>query len=146
MPVIADAVNHACDALDGIKDGVLNDPRRCHFDPATLACKDGDAPTCLTTLKWMRSGSSGQGSHPDGDQLYPGLVPGGEAGPGGWANWITGAEPGRSGHANLGLPFFKFVVFEDPNWDYRTFKFDAAPGFDNDVDFTDAKVGRCSTP
>jgi feruloyl esterase len=142
VPVIADAVNNACDALDGVKDGVLNDPRRCHFDPSALLCKQGDAPTCLTAaqvdaVKKLWTGVRDA----DGDQLYPGLEPGGEAGPGGWANWITGSEPGRGGHSNLGIPFFKYVVFEDPNWDYRTFKFDAVNGFDNDVDFADAKVG-----
>ncbi|HYL34958.1 MAG TPA: tannase/feruloyl esterase family alpha/beta hydrolase, partial [Bryobacteraceae bacterium] len=141
VPLIADAVNNACDALDGIKDGVLNDPRRCHFDPATLACKQGDEPNCLTgaqveAVKKLWTGVR----NADGDQLYPGLLPGGEAGPGGWANWITGTEPGKGGHANLGIPFFKYVVFEDPNWDYHTFKFEAPPGFDNDVDFTDAKL------
>lgn len=40
--VIGNAVNAACDALDGIQDGILNDPRRCHFDPAVLTCKNGD--------------------------------------------------------------------------------------------------------
>jgi feruloyl esterase len=141
VPVVADAVNNACDALDGIKDGVLNDPRRCHFDPATLACKQGDAPNCLTVAQVEAVKKLWTGvRNADGDQLYPGLVPGGEAGPGGWANWITGTEPGKGGHANLGIPFFKYVVFEDPNWDYRTFKFDAPAGFDNDVDFTDAKA------
>ena len=77
----------------------------------------------------------------DGDQIYPGLVPGGEAGPGGWANWITGSKPGTGGHAGLGLPFFKFMVFDDPNWDFRTFRFEAKDGFDSDIDFTDAKLG-----
>jgi feruloyl esterase len=142
IQLLADAVNEACDALDGIKDGVLNDPRRCHFDPAVLACKQGDAPTCLTNAQVQSVKKLWAGVRTaDGDQLYPGLVPGGEAGPGGWANWITGPEPGRGGHANLGIPFFKFVIFDNPEWDYRTFKFDAAPGFDNDVDRADAKVG-----
>ncbi|MGB9467057.1 MAG: tannase/feruloyl esterase family alpha/beta hydrolase, partial [Candidatus Acidiferrum sp.] len=39
IPKIAKAVNAACDAKDGVTDGVLNDPRQCHFDPATLLCK-----------------------------------------------------------------------------------------------------------
>ena len=142
VPLIADAVNNACDALDGIKDGVLNDPRRCHFDPAALACKQGDAATCLTSAQveavkklWTGLRTS------DGDQLYPPLLPGGEAGPGGWANWVSGTGPGKSGHGNLGVPFLKFVIFENPDWDYRTFKFDAPQGLDNDIDFADAKVG-----
>ena len=76
-----------------------------------------------------------------GEQIYPGLLPGGESGPGGWGNWITGSQPGVNGHANLGLPFFKYIVFEDPNWDVRSFKFETAPGFDNDVQFIDYKLG-----
>ena len=91
IPAIADAVNDACDALDGVKDGVLNDPRRCHFDPSVLLCKGSDNSTCLTAaqvdaVKKLYAGYR----NADGDQIYPGLVPGGEAGPGGWANWITG--------------------------------------------------------
>ena len=42
------AVLQACDSLDGVKDGVLEDPTRCHFDPEALACKGGDGPSCLT--------------------------------------------------------------------------------------------------
>ena len=48
IPTIAHAVNEACDAADGVKDGVLNDPRKCHFNPATLLCKEGDSASCLT--------------------------------------------------------------------------------------------------
>jgi feruloyl esterase len=142
IPAIAEAVNNACDALDGVKDGVLNDPRRCHFDPAVLLCKGSDNSSCLTSaqvdaVKKLYAGYR----NADGDQIYPGLVPGGEAGPGGWANWITGSKPGKGGHAGLGLPFFKFMVFDNPDWDFRTFKFDAPKGFDNGIDFTDAKLG-----
>lgn len=142
IPALAEAVNNACDALDGVKDGVLNDPRRCHFDPSVLLCKGPDNSTCLTgaqveAVKKLYAGYR----NADGDQIYPGLVPGGEAGPGGWSNWITGQSPGRGGHAGLGLPFFKFMVFDNPEWDFRTFKFEAPKGFDNDIDFTDAKLG-----
>lgn len=142
VAVIADAVNNACDTLDGVKDGVLNDPRRCHFDPATLLCKGSDGPNCLTSAQVdaVRKIYTGV-RNADGDQIYPGLVPGGEAGPGGWSNWITGTKPGTGGHSGLGLPFFKFMVFDNPDWDFRTFKFDAPKGFDNDIDFTDAKLG-----
>jgi feruloyl esterase len=137
VPVIANAVNNACDALDGIKDGILNDPRRCRFDPSVLLCKGGDEPTCLTAAQVEAVKRLYEGP---GEQIYPGLLPGGETGPGGWANWITGAKPGSSGHANLGLPFFKYIVFESPEWDFHQFKFEAAPGFDNDVQFLDDKL------
>jgi hypothetical protein len=39
---ITAAVLAQCDAQDGLKDGVLNDPRTCHFDPKLLMCKQGD--------------------------------------------------------------------------------------------------------
>ncbi len=46
------AVMSACDALDGVKDGQIDDPRLCHFDPATLACRAGrSAPQCLTAAQ-----------------------------------------------------------------------------------------------
>src|SRR5262249_20616554 len=46
--MIHDAVLEACDVQDGVKDGVLEDPTRCHFDPKVLACKGEDGPACLT--------------------------------------------------------------------------------------------------
>ena len=54
---------------------------------------------------------------------------------------LRASKPGTGGHSGLGLPFFKFMVFEDPNWDFKTFRFDAKDGLDSDVDFTDAKLG-----
>ncbi len=137
VPVIAAAVNNACDALDGIQDGILNDPRRCHFDPNTLLCKAGDAPDCLTAPQAQAVQQLYDGP---GENIYPGLLPGGEDGPGGWSNWITGTQPGASGQGNLGLAFFRYFVFDDAEWDARSFKFETAPGFDNDVEFTDYKL------
>src|SRR5579883_1035498 len=50
LPMLNRAVVEACDALDGVKDGIIGDPRRCRFDPASLLCRDGqDAPDCLTS-------------------------------------------------------------------------------------------------
>ncbi|MES1258378.1 MAG: tannase/feruloyl esterase family alpha/beta hydrolase, partial [Acidobacteriota bacterium] len=142
VPLLADAVNQACDALDGVKDGVLSDPRRCRFDPARLLCPGADAPTCFTSAQVQAVNKLWAGLRDaNGDQIYPGLVPGGEAGPGGWLNWITGPVPGKSAHANLGIPFYRYMVFDDPDWDYRTFRFEASNGVDSDVDFTDAKLG-----
>jgi feruloyl esterase len=102
-----------------------------------LLCHGADTPACLTAPQVEAVKKLYEGP---GEQIYPGLLPGGEAGPGGWGNWITGPKPGASGHANLGLPFFKYIVFEDPEWDVRSFKFETAPGFDNDVQFLDDKL------
>src|SRR5262249_7968399 len=47
-PMIHQAVRAACDALDGVKDGVIEDPSRCTFDFATLTCSADDRADCLT--------------------------------------------------------------------------------------------------
>lgn len=142
LPMIGAAVVAACDALDGIKDGILNDPRRCHFDPSTLLCKGADAPDCLTGAQVATVKKIYQGAKtPDGQQIFPGILPGSEAGQGGWATWITGTAPGRGSHTTLGMPFLRYVAFEDPNWDFRSFRFDRMDGFDSDVEFIDYKLG-----
>ena len=121
VPLLADAVNDACDALDGVKDGVLNDPRRCHFDPGTLLCKGADALACLTAPQVCRSQQTLDRPPrlPTADQIYPGLVPGGEAGPGGWTNWITGTRPARAAISIWASRFFRYMLFDNPDWDYQ---------------------------
>ena len=142
VPLIGNAVNAACDALDGVKDGVLSDPRRCHFDPASLQCKSGDAPDCLTTAQVAAIRKIWGGlKDADGRQLYPGLQPGGEADPGGWVRYFSGSGPGQGRHAALTNAFFRNIVFENPEWDFHSFRFTVAPGFDNDLRVTEDKVG-----
>src|SRR5579871_4568495 len=49
--VLHKAVLDQCDALDGVKDGVLEDPRRCKFDPKTIECKGAVGPSCLSAAQ-----------------------------------------------------------------------------------------------
>jgi feruloyl esterase len=141
VQVLGDAVNEQCDALDGVKDGVLSDPRRCKFRPATLLCQGPDTAKCLTAAQVGAVEKIWSGLRtPEGQQIYPGLVPGGEAGTGGWASYITGTGPGTGRHSLLGAPFFRFFVFDNPAWDMRTFRFTADDGFDNDIDLTNTKL------
>ena len=137
LPLLEEAVNHACDALDGVEDGVLNDPRRCDFDPAVLTCAAGDDPaTCLTPKQVTAVEALWSGvKDSSGDLVYPGLVPGGEAAPGGWSRWVTGNEAFGSIHWRAGEGFFKHMVFEDPEWDFRTFD------YDTDLAFAIEKLG-----
>ena len=142
VPMLAEAVNKACDELDGIKDGILNDPRRCHFDPAVLACKGADAPTCFTQAQIGAIRKIWNGARTEqGDQLFPGLMPGGEDGNNGWYGWLTSTGPGLASHARLGLPGMQYIAFENAAWDWKTFRYDAPKGFDSDVDFVDQKLG-----
>ena len=45
------AVMAACDAIDGVKDGIIGDPQKCHYDPAALLCQGEDGPACLTAAQ-----------------------------------------------------------------------------------------------
>ena len=93
--LIGDAVNAACDALDGIKDGILNDPRRCHFDPSLALQERRRAELPHRARRSRRSRRSIRAREPPtGEQIFPGILPGSEAGQGGWASWITGTAPG----------------------------------------------------
>jgi len=135
--VLGNAVNAQCDAIDGIKDGILNDPRQCHFDPSVLTCKAGQDPsTCFTPkqVEAVRKIYSGVRTS-RGELVYPGLLPGGEAGAGGWAAWTTGSAPFTGLHWQAASGFFADMVFNDPNWNFRTFN------YDTDVAYTEAKVG-----
>ncbi len=123
IPAISAAVNAACDSLDGVRDGILNDPRQCHFDPVTIRCKAGeDSDKCLTAPQAAVLKKIYAGLHDaQGRELFPGYLPGAEDGSGGWRIWITGPAPMKSLIAFFGLGYFSNMVYEDPAWDYKTF-------------------------
>ena len=111
----------ACDSADGVKDGVIENPAQCRFDPAVLLCKGAESDACLTApqldaLKKIYAGPRDSKGAP----ILPGFSSGGEAEQGGWATWITGAAPGQSTQMAFGVSFFKYIVYNDPAWDYKT--------------------------
>lgn len=120
---IGNAVTAACDKLDGVADGILNDPRQCHFDPATIECKGGeDSDKCLTaaqvsTLKTIYGGLHDAG----GKAIFPGYLPGAEEGVNGWTLWITGPAPARSLMAAFGIGYFSDMVYGKTDWSYKSF-------------------------
>ena len=117
-PLIHNAVLDACDALDGVKDGVLEDPTRCKFDPKVLECKGGDGPGCLTSpqLEAARKIYTPATNPRTRQQIFPPLEPGSELG---WA-FKAGPQPN-----SMAVSYWRYVVFKDPNWDYKTFNFDS---------------------
>jgi feruloyl esterase len=130
LPAIRDASNKQCDALDGVVDGVLNDPRQCHFDTSVLLCQGAETNSCLTQPQLEALNAIYAGPPHD---IYPGLMPGDETG---WQAWTTGSDAQHPGaHLGLGIPFFKYFIFDDPNWDFHTLD------FDRDVATADAKMG-----
>jgi feruloyl esterase len=117
-PAIHQAAIDACNMRDGLKDGLIDDPRRCDFDPKVLLCKGADGPSCLTgaQVEAARKVYSPAVNPRTGKQLFSSLVPGTELG---WAVQALGPEPS----ANI-YDQYRYVVFKDPNWDWKTFDFD----------------------
>lgn len=119
LSLITHAVLKACDANDGVVDGVLGDPRRCGFDPSMLRCTKGDSGNCLTsgqvaTLKRIYGGAR-DGA---GERLYYGAMPGAEDG-GSWKSWFFGPKRGQNAMAFFVNNYFADMVYGDPDWNYR---------------------------
>jgi feruloyl esterase len=120
VTLFANAVMAACDANDGVTDHIISNPQACKFDPATLMCKAGDAPDCLTA---SQVASAKQLYSPvkskKGEIVYPGRMPGVEAG---WAARIP--TPGAPMNPLWGdMP--RYVGHRDANWDAMSFDLDA---------------------
>ncbi|MCX6629210.1 MAG: tannase/feruloyl esterase family alpha/beta hydrolase [Candidatus Solibacter sp.] len=116
-PMIHKAVLDACDALDSVKDGLIENPLACHFDPKVLECKGEDGPACLTAAQvGLAKAIYGGAVNPrTKEQIYPGWSPGSELG------WRVTAGPEPEGPA---VDTYRYVVFQDPNWDWHTLNFD----------------------
>jgi TonB family protein len=126
IPAIGKAVAEACDANDGVKDGVLNDPRACRFDPKVLLCKQGDSDSCLTApqvtaLKKIYDGPVDS----KGKQMFPGFLPGGEEGGGGWATWIS-MGPGKDWQGLFASGFFNNMIVSKEPIDLKTIHVETA--------------------
>ena len=128
LPVLGAAVMAACDDVDGLEDGLIDDPRKCDFDPGVLLCDGDDAEDCLTAgqVAAARAIYAGPVRPSTGESLFPGYALGSEHfeapdGLGGWARYWSGiSEPGGSTGQ-----FMKYSVFEDPDYDLKRFDFDA---------------------
>jgi feruloyl esterase len=112
------AVVNACDALDGVKDGLLENPRACSFDPGQLECRGSGATSCLTapqvaTARLMYS----SGRNSKSSREIGGVARGSELG---WTDlgWTASARA-------TGVDQFRFIVFADPQWTIEKFNFEA---------------------
>ena len=134
LQLIQDAVLEQCDALDGLKDGLIADNRRCKFDPKKLLCKGGDAATCLTAaqLGAVEKIYSGPTNQRTGKNVYPGLYPGNELGWGKAGGQMVINRPGASSGVSS-FDFMRYTLFDNPNWAWRTFD------FDKDLDLLESK-------
>ncbi|MBB6096451.1 feruloyl esterase [Povalibacter uvarum] len=105
------AVMKMCDSRDGATDGLLQDPRRCEFNPALVECESGDAADCLTTAQvdTARALYAPVINPRTRERIFGPLMPGSELG---WTAAISGERP-----SSYALDFFRYLVFEDPTWD-----------------------------
>jgi feruloyl esterase len=127
LAMVNRAVMNACDAGDGITDGVLNNPTACTFEVASLQCKAGDAENCLTApqvaaIKRVYEPAKTS----SGQVVFPGKAPGSE----------TGFGMFLGGQQAPGISTGSFqVAYNDAQWDPRTFD------LDRDLKVVDEKVG-----
>ena len=138
LPVLQNAAIAACDAIDGVKDGFLENPSLCHFDPAVVQCKGSDASDCLTAeqVVAVKKIYDPLKNPKTGALISPGFSPGNEAVPANWPVWITGSRAPQLGvQKAFANQFFADMVFENPKWDPKSFDFDA------DMKITDDKFG-----
>lgn len=118
LTLFANAVMNACDAKDGVKDGIISNPQACHFDPKELQCKASDGPDCLTAaqVETARRGWEAVKTK-KGEAVYPGSAPGFEMG----YRMPTPGAPVNPLYADMP----RFVGHQDANWDAMTFDLDA---------------------
>ena len=139
LALLGQAVMAKCDALDGLKDGLIDDPRACAFDARTEApaCAAGnDDDSCLTAAEADAAMKIYGGPISNGKPFFPGFMLGSEAvmpplaggAPvSGWMNLIVQAQPDRkAADFNLAEGIMRYLVFTPPrpDFDYRSFDFD----------------------
>ena len=111
-PLIHQAVLAACDAKDGVADGVLENPGACAFDPKVLQCSAHEDSTCLSAPQVESATKMYAGAkHPDTNALVlPGPAPGAELG---W-NVLGNTQP-----LSLAVDAFKYVFMKDRRGKHR---------------------------
>jgi feruloyl esterase len=114
LPVIHQAVLDKCDTLDGVQDGLLEDPIRCTFDPQEIACRSGDGPTCLTPpqVEAAQKIYAGPTNPRTKERVWSPLYRGSEL------DWAFFTE--APGPAGIAISTLRDVVLKDPTWDFRT--------------------------
>lgn len=118
---IGAAVVAACDAADGVKDGLISNPLRCRVETSQI----GLTPRQLKTYEALHNGPKTS----SGERIYDGLPYGGETVQ--WNHTVTGSSfeqaPVDAEESMYGNGFFANFVYQDPNWTFRSFDIDKTP-------------------
>jgi feruloyl esterase len=116
LPAVNAAAIQACDALDGVQDGVIDNPRRCSFDPIVMRCKLLDTTSCLNDAEIAAVRKLYAGPRlSSGETVLPGFSPGSES------NWF---ESFLIGYAGGGPEYYKWMVYNNPLWTSLAFNLD----------------------
>ena len=148
LKLIEDTYLAQCDELDGIKDGILNDPRKCDFDIETLLCKGEKTKDCLTQAEIDVVKIIHEGPKDKYGALYYGFPLGAETDPGGWPTWFAGgvksadneseiefqegvessvsfqAQIKPNAHYAFSNGIMKNFIYHDSTWTYKDYNFD----------------------
>lgn len=144
LKLISDAVMASCDDIDGLRDGILNDPRQCDFDISTLSCGGTRSDECLSQEQ-VAAAEAIYSDFEVGGQVIPGTPLGAELSgtPVGWELWYTGGfKPGENldyhegadsgefqapvtpnGTWAFSTGIFRYFLYNDPNWSYVGYDF-----------------------
>ncbi len=142
LALVADRALAQCDAVDGLRDALIDDPRQCSFNVArdVPVCAAGNetSAACLTPAEAATVQKVYDGPQSAGKRIFPGFMVGSEAvlprpggAPGsGWLGLIAPGEPGGSS-ADFGLAqgTMRYLVFDppQPEWDFKSFDFGRHP-------------------
>jgi feruloyl esterase len=140
--LLANAVLAACDSLDGLADGLIDDPRACHYEPEQLLCATGqDTNTCLTAeqVESANAGYNGLINPMTGEVVYPGHERGSEA------LWPANFTIGPVSPTALAISWARWIVFGYPTWDWQSFDFRVPSDF-NQYFATDAFLTAILSP
>lgn len=149
IKILQEAVLKQCDLLDGVKDSIINNPANCKFDFTTLPMCPGDVPGkgCFTTAQVKAIKTIYDGFDVGNGIKYPGFPFGGENEEGGWIPWITGPNEmtTKDGYPSLiayfGIEIFKYLILQDPNWNYLDYKF---RGYEKEMRYAEAYLNATS--
>jgi len=150
IKILQEAVLKQCDLLDGVRDSIINNPLNCKFDFISLPLCPGDVPgkECFTASQVKAIKTIYDGFDLGNNIKSPGYPFGGENEGGGWITWITGPNEMtlRGGYPSLlayfGIEIFKYLILQDPGWNYLDYKFS---GYEKEMNYAAAYLNATSS-
>jgi hypothetical protein len=148
--ILQEAILKQCDMIDGVRDSILNNPTKCNFTFASLPKCPGDVQGkgCFTTSQINAIKAIYEGVDIGNGTGYPGFPPGQENKPDSWQAWITGPNEyfQKAGYPSLqayfGIEVFKYLIMQDPDWNYSTYDF---KGHEKEICYASAYLDATST-